>query len=216
MTDSGELLPDDLGGPELVIGVHEAEQEHHRDGLTAQGLQSLHAAADRVLVHLEQDVALEVDPLRDRDAGPTAGDGDGRRRGRVPDLLLVDATHLDLVAVAFGDEQAGRGPVHLDHRVVGGGGAVHQDVGLVAELAQAQAELLGQLPEPRHDPSRLVVQGGGGLVQHDLARGGDRDEVGERAPDVDAYAVTVNHGVGPEAPLSPRRRRPASGPPESR
>ena len=107
---------------------------------------------------------------------------------------------LDLVVVAFGDEQAGRGPVHLDHRVVGGGGAVHQDVGLVAELAQAQAELLGQLPEPRHDPSSDWSFRVEGVLSSTTSPVGDRDEVGERAPDVDAYAVTVNHGVGPKLP----------------
>ena len=85
----------------------------------------------------EQDLALEVDPLGDRDAGPPAGDRDRGRGRRVPDLLLVDPAHLDLVAVALGDEQAGGRTVHLDHRVVRGRGAVDEDVHLVAELAQA-------------------------------------------------------------------------------
>ena len=64
------------------------------------------------------------------------GIGAGIRR--VPDLLLVDPAHLDLVAVALGDEQAGRRAVHLDHRVVGGGGAVHDDVELARRARSSE------------------------------------------------------------------------------
>ena len=78
MLDVGELLEDELARPQLVRGVGEAVHEHHRDRRAAQLLQPLHAGAHRVLVERQDDVALEVDPLGDRDAGPAAGD----RRGR--------------------------------------------------------------------------------------------------------------------------------------
>ena len=71
---------------------------------------------------------------------------------------LWHAAHLDLVAVALGDEQAGGGAVHLDHRVVGGGGAVHEDVELRAELGEREPEALGQLAEAVHHADRLVVE----------------------------------------------------------
>ena len=104
--------------------------------------------------------------------------------------FLVAAPQLDLVAVAFGHEEAGVGAVHLDHRVVGGGGAVHEDVELGAELRQRQAEALGSWPRPVHHADRLVVERARRLVEHDLARGRDANEVGERSADVYSDAVT--------------------------
>ena len=115
------------------------------------------------------DVALEVHALRDRDAGPPACDRDRARVVRVPDLLFVAAPQLDLVAVTFGHEQAGRRAVHLDHRVVGGGRAVHEDVEVAAEPVELHAEALGELLEPVHHARRLVVERGRRLVEHDLA-----------------------------------------------
>ena len=135
-------------------------------------------------------VALEVHALRDRDARPPARDRDRARIVRVPDLFLVAAAQLDLVAVALGDEQPGRRAVHLDHRVVGGGGAVHEDVEVAAERVELDAEALGELLEPVHHARRLVVERGRRLVEHDLARGRDADQVGERAADIDSYPET--------------------------
>ena len=96
-------------------------------------------------------VALEVHALGDRDARPAAGDRARARIVRVPDLFLVAAPQLDLVAVALGDEQAGGRAVHLDHRVVGGRGAVHEDVELARRTsASDEAEAVGELAEPVH------------------------------------------------------------------
>ncbi len=113
----------------------------------------------------------------------------GPGRVRVPDLFLVATSKLDLVSVPLGHEQAGGRAVHLDHRVVGGGGAVHEDLELGTKLRQRQAETLGQLAEPGHDPDRLVFERARCLVEHDLTGWCDADEIGERAADVDSDAV---------------------------
>ena len=84
---------------------------------------------------------------------PAPGDGIGAGYAGVPDLLLVDPPHLDLVAVALGDEQPRGRTVHLDHRVVGGGGAVHEDLDLGAEVGERSPKALGQLGEPFITPS---------------------------------------------------------------
>ena len=123
-----------------------------------------------VLVEREQHVALEVHAFRDRDAGPPARDRDRARIVRVPDLFFVAAAQLDLVAVALGHEQPGGRAVHLDHRVVGGGGAVHEDVEVAAERVELDAETLRELLETVHHAGRLVVERRGRLVEHDLAR----------------------------------------------
>ena len=78
MADLGELLEDELAGPPLVVGVHEAEQEHDGQRLGPELAQPADAAPHRVLVEGEQHLAGVVDPLGDGDAGAPAGD---RRTG---------------------------------------------------------------------------------------------------------------------------------------
>ena len=159
----GELFEDDLAGATLVRRIHEREQVHHGDRAHAELLQTLHPAAHGVFVELEQDVALEVHALADRDASAAPRDRCRARIVRVPDLFFVAAPQLDLVAVTFGDEQAGGRAVHLDHRVVGGGGAVHDDLEFAAEPAEVEPEAVGELAETVHDPGRLVVERDGVL-----------------------------------------------------
>ena len=203
----GELLAQDLGGAPLMVGVHEREQEHDRHRPDPEVPQPAHAASDRVLVEGQDDLAPVVHPLWDRDPGPASGDRRGRRVRRVPDLLLVDAAHLDLVPVALSDEQPRRGAVHLDHRVVGGGGAVDEDLELAAEGSERHAEPLGQLRQAVHHPARLVLDGGRGLVEHHLTLRRDAEQVGERAADVDAEPVSHRPCGTPEAQARSDARR---------
>jgi hypothetical protein len=189
--DFGEFLEDEFARADLMLWVHGREQVHHRDRAHAQLFEAPHARPHRILVQRQQYLALEVDPLGDRNAGPAARDRLGARRRRIPDLFLVAASQLDLVAVALGDEQSGVGTVHLDHRVVAGGGAVHDDLDLVAELGRAQAELFGELSDALHHAGALIVERGWGLVEQHFACGCDADQVGERSPDIDTQPVAL-------------------------
>jgi hypothetical protein len=144
----------------------------------------LHAPAHGGFIERLEHRTLEVHAFRNRNAGAAPGDGQGTGVVRIPDLFLVAAPQFDFVAVAFGDEQAGRRAVHLDHRVVGGGGAVHEDVQVAAERRKLDVEALGELLQPAHDAARLVVERGRRLVEHDLAARCHTKKVGERATDV--------------------------------
>src|SRR5680860_1308226 len=92
-------------------------------------------------------------------------------------------------------EEAGGGAVHLDHGVVGGRSAVHEDVELRAEVGQWRVEPAGQLGEAVHHARRLVVDRGWGLVEDDVVVGRDADEVGERPPDVDPDPIAHQRGA---------------------
>ena len=205
------LLEHDLAGPPFVLGIDEREEVHHRDRADAELLQALDAAPHGVLVERLQHRTLEVHTLADRDAGAAPGDGRGARIVRVPDLFLVAPAQFDLVAVTFGDEQTRLRAVHLDHRVVGGRGAVHEDVEIRAERREREAEPLRELTEAVHHAARLVVERRGRLVEDDLAGGCDTDDVGERAADVDSDAISHRSGTrlatGRGAPVRSRRRR---------
>ncbi len=147
--------------------------------------------------------------LRDRKSGSSTGDGLGRRIRRIPDLFLVHPPHLDLVAMPSRGQQADVRPVHLDHRVVGGGRAVDDDLELPTELGRGEPESLGELGDAVHHTDRLIGERGRRLVEHDLARGCDADQVGERAADIDtdpvARSVHPSHSVSPNAAVSPAR-----------
>ena len=181
--DVGELLADQSRRPPLVGRVHEAEQEHHRDRRARRaGVSRRTPARTASSSSGESTSPSKAQPLGDRDARPAAGDRRRRRVRRVPDLLLVHPAHLDLVAMALGDEQAGRRAVHLDHRVVGGGRAVDDDVELRGRSrSSVSAEAVGELADAVHHADRLVVERRRRLVEHDLAVGRHADEVGERA-----------------------------------
>src|SRR2546429_112111 len=102
-TKSGALLRDAATVAPITPPVGplgEAVHEHHRDGRAPQLPQSLHALADGVLVEGQHHVALVVESFRDGDAAAATGDLERGRVRRIPDLLLVHAPHLDLVAVA--------------------------------------------------------------------------------------------------------------------
>ena len=134
----------------------------------------------------QQRLALEVEPLGDRDAAAAAGDRERRRVRRVPDLLLVHPAHLDLVAVALGDQQA-------DGRAVLSRSSCCRRWWCRARRlrrpcrthARSVPKVLGQLRDAGHHAVGLVVERGRGLVEHDSAVGRHADEVGERAADVD-------------------------------
>src|SRR5439155_20895609 len=105
------------------------EEEDDRERLDALALHAPAGAAHGLLVERRDHVALEVEPLGDAVAAAARADGRRGRLRRVPDVLLVAAADLDLVAMALAGEEAGGGSRHLDHRVVGGGSALHGVVG---------------------------------------------------------------------------------------
>ena len=188
--DVGELLEHDLARAPLVLGVHEREQVHDRDRAHAELLQPLHAAAHGVLVERQEHLALEVHALADRDARPPPGDRDRARVVRVPDLFLVAAPQLDLVAVAFGDEQA-RSPRRSSRssccrrwscRARGCRARAQNS-------ASARPKRSASWPSPFITPRDWSSSVRRRLVEHDLAVGRDADQVGERAPDVDPDPV---------------------------
>ena len=132
----------------LVRRVHEREQEHDRDRLARRACFSRRTPRPhRVLV--ERRAAPRLRSPCARGIGMRArrraiGGGAGYVGSQISSLW--HAAHLDLVAVALGDEQAGRRAVHLDHRVVGGGRAVDEDVELARRTPRAErSNRLGEL-----------------------------------------------------------------------
>ena len=180
-------------------------QEAHGDGRHAEGPQARRRLAHALLVELAVDGALTRDALVHLESYPAAGDGLGGRVARVPDVLLVAAPHFDFVAEALGDQQAGRGPGHLNHAVVRRRGAVHHRRGPPQQRGGVgQALRLGQAGDAGQDAVGLVLGGRRRLLQHDGAVGAQQDAVGEGPADVDPDAVAVAAHAPPSSDRSAR------------
>jgi hypothetical protein len=91
--------------------------------------------------------------------------------------------------VALGRQQADLGAFALEQRVGGDGRAVDDRFRLGEEPAQIGGELRGQERKPVDEPDRRVGRRRGALGDREGALRVDRDEVGERAADVDADPV---------------------------
>src|SRR5439155_14821640 len=142
-----------------------------------------------VLVQLLQNVALVVEPLFQRQPETTGSDLERPRRGWIPDVLLVSAAQLDLVATPFRYEQPCLRTGLLDHRVIRRRCAVDDQIGFREEVAQLHAALLGELAQPLHHADRLVFGRRAMLPEREAALRVDDEEVGERPTDVDADPV---------------------------
>ena len=147
--DVGVLLEDQLARAQLVHRVHVRVEEHDRDrrdaerraGAGSRGARRPRRAACRR--RLRRSCRSGISRRTRRRA---IGSGAGIRR--VPDVLLVAAPQLDLVAEALGDEEPGRRARHLDHRVVAGGRAVHDRRRCAASSSPTRREPAG-VGEPR-------------------------------------------------------------------
>jgi hypothetical protein len=170
-------------------------KENDRQRLDALPLHAPQRAAHRLLVERRDDVALEVEPLRHAVALPPRADRRRRRERRVPDVLLVAAPDLDLVAMSRAGDETGDGARHLDHRVVGGRRAVHDQVGPREQLVERRLLARRELPDASQDAFRLVARCRGVLVEHQGAVA-DEHQVGERPADVDADAIAGARHAG--------------------
>ena len=204
----GELLGDELGEALLVDRVHEREQGADRHGLDALARQTSDGAARGLLVEGRVDRAVEADALRHAEAPAPRYDGARRLQADVPDVLLVPAPQLDLVAKAVGGEQPRHRAVALDQRVVRDRGAVHERLDAPEEDVERQTLPSRELVEPFDDRERAVLGRAEALLEQH-AFGLEQGEVGEGPADVDADAPA-------HAALSPPSRGAAAWPAAAR
>ncbi len=183
----GQLLACNLSHAPLVRRAHEREEQHDGEGFDALLSHAPAGTAHRLLVERDDDPAFVVEALGHAVA-PAAGT-DRRRRGErgVPDVLLEAAPDLDLVAVALARDEPRHGAGHLDHRVVGGRGPVHDHLGRGEQIGERELHAVGEPPDAADHALGLIARRRRMLLERDAAVV-DEDEVGERAADVDADA----------------------------
>ncbi len=119
------LLEHDLASAQLVHRVEVGVEEHDRDRRDRRTPAGDAVACAPPPRRAASRPRPRPSSARRSRAGPAAARSARAAEGRVPDVLLVAAAHLDLVAESLGDEQPGRRARHLDHRVVARGRPVH-------------------------------------------------------------------------------------------
>ena len=196
--EDGDVAHDPLGHPGdglLVDRVRVGVQQADRDRLDPRGHQPAQRHRDALLVERLGLLAAGVQAAAD--LGHEV-DGDQRRRPVVdheaeqgsgrPRLREVEEMTEALV-----DDDADLRATALEHRVRGGGGAVHERAQRLGLDARLPADLL----EALHDAARLVAGGRRDLQQpHAAVAGVVQEDVGERPSDVDPEAPARGRDVG--------------------
>ena len=196
--DAGGALGDDLARAALVGGVADRPEEGDRDRVDpGRRAARRPPRATCVLVELDDDVAVGVDPLgdpagaldRDQRLG-LAGLGEAQqvlgrlagRRGRAPRMVRIVSSK------PRGRDQADLGALALDHDVGRDGRAVgDQPVHARVEVGRGQPELLaGRLDRAEEARLEGVGRRGERLAVGDAAVLADQHAVGEGPADVDA------------------------------
>ncbi len=164
-------------------------EEADRDGRDPEGTKASGGLAHTLFVQRSLDLSLRRHALSDLEPDAATGDGSGWRRGRIPDVLFEASAEFDLVAESLSNEEARRGPLHLDQRIVAGRRPVHDGASLSEEFSQVEALDCGQLGQPGEHAIALVLGRGRSLLQHPAPVGPSQYTVGEGSADIDADPV---------------------------
>ena len=204
----GELLAHDRRDALLVHRVEEREEQADGDGLDLLGLEAANLRAHLVVIERDEDRAVLVDALVDRQ--PEAPPHDRLRLPRqvLPERevhRLLVARDVQDVAVALGRDHPDLGAVVLDHDVRRDGGAMED----LVELLGLDPGHRAQLADALDGADGGVCGRRGGLVDDHRARVVvDVDEVGERAADVDSDSThSISLWSGGEWPVQAAQAR---------
>ena len=190
----GVLVHDHLPGASLVLRIQIRVQERNGDRGHAEGTETGGCLAHPFFVQRYVHRPFRSETLGHLEPHAPAGDGWGRFEGGVPDVLFEAAAQLDLVPVALGDDEAGGGTRHLDHGVVGDGGAVDDRLAAFQKRLDVLVVLgHSQPPQALQDAGRLVRRYRRRLLQEEGAIGSQQHAVGEGSTDIDAHTVSLGH-----------------------
>jgi hypothetical protein len=121
-------------------------------------LQASHRFARCLFIERADDVAAKVQTFGHAHASSSRCDGHRRWECWVPYFFFEAAADVDLVAMTFGRDQSRQGTVHLDHRIVGGGRAVNDEIGGFEKCAGIEPAIGREHGETGHEALRLVFQ----------------------------------------------------------
>ena len=180
-----DRAPGELLVPRIPIRVQIA----HRDRFDPRLHQRRQARLERASVQRRRDRAVEAKTLAHAEPAHTRHQRHGRRHPQIVAIVLETLAHLDDVAVALGRQETDLGSLALEQRVGGDGGAVDDRFGLGEEPAQIRRQLCGQQRQAIDQADGRIRRRRGALGDRERALRVDRDQVGERAADVDADPV---------------------------
>ena len=183
--DAGEALGDHRGHAPLVRGVRVAVEKADRDGLIVAALQRLGDAVPRGrLVQGCDHLAVGAHALGDLEGIAARHHRLGLAVMDVVDGAPALALQDEQVAEALGGEERDPCALALEHRVGGDGRAVHE----IASGGQRQTALV-----ERGDGAQVGRMRRARHLGDAHAAALERDEIGERAADLDPHPDRVAH-----------------------
>ena len=193
-------------------GVDHRPEERDGDRLDARGTEVRGGCADVGLVEGADDAPGAVEPLVHTDAQVAVNELARMLEVDVEALGLETVAEIEDVAESLGAQERGAWAVSLDHRVGGGGGAVHEEICAGEQLVGVEAELVSDRPHTGEDAGAEVARGRLLLPeeQHLSVLGGHR-EIGERAADIDADAEMIDVGGSVTVRAQVRHQQPVGG-----
>ena len=198
----GQFLAHDLRAAPLVAAVHDGPQIGDGHGLHAVRAQPAGRGADRVFVERRDFAAVRGGALRNAEAQIARHEVLGFGQVDVEAFRLPAVAQVGDVAETLRAQQADFRAAALDQRVGRHGLAVHQELGRAQQVGHVGAGFGSHAGQPARDRQQGLVRGRVFLVDVEGAVVPEHDHVGERAADVDAYAVS--HESSFPAPLKSR------------
>jgi hypothetical protein len=174
---------------QLVLGVDDRPDQADRDCFGAEAARLGDRLEDALLVELDEDVPLRIDPLPNLER--QVARHVGRRIRELPERLeLAALAEQQNVREPLGGEEGGPGGAAFDDRIRGAGRAVGEDVGPPEQLGNRHAQLGFELLEGVLDALERALEVGRRLREMERACLVGDDHVRERAPGVDGDAET--------------------------
>ncbi len=171
------IAQQDLFRARLVLRVAIGMEEHDRDGIDAELLESLAECDDLVIAHRRPDRAVGDDALVDLEAQRALDQRHVLLEEKIVRVRPVDAADLVNVAKALGGEQRRLGAGALQQRVDGDGRAVKEEPGVLISgtgFGDAVVDALNQALRRRQ-----------ALAEEQLAAGFvESGDIGESAADI--------------------------------
>ena len=183
--DAGKALGDHRCDPSLMRGVRVAVEEADRDGLVVAALQRLCEAVPRcVLIQGDDHLPVRADAFGHLERVAARHHGLGLAVVNVVDGAPALPLEGEQIAEPLGGEERHLRTLALQHGVGGHGRAVHEILGDV----QCQTRLVERCDRPAVRTLRRARH----LCDTHAVRL-ERDEIGERAADLDPHPDSVAH-----------------------
>ena len=202
--DFRQFLANDAGGDLLVCGIAIGVEEADGDRLDTLPTELAGRVTDLLLRESRNDLPVAVDALGNFETVASLNERLGKCKEQIVDVVALLGAHLQKVAEALRRDETELCSLALDDGVCD----QRRSVDDLADVGQGQPRIPGDGVETVESTDGRVFGCRQSLVEADVAALGVRkDEVGERAANIESDAIAVLvHGILPDQDVGRRRQ----------